>query len=204
MDKKIITAQIKDMTEDARAKLVDLYNYASINEVSEVILFSKGLLGSENSLEDVVNFIPEVGIRTCLFLGSEDIYSLSPSAFNRALSKREDINVNLDGCLLEIIGNKTVSFFNDLSHWEMCEDDLKGSYAEGTINVFVSKYNHGVDYETYLSGRAKIFVGPVKASMFEDVNGSVIYSDLMPTKDGLEVGPEHIVFSKEKEYVKKK
>ena len=113
MDKKIVTARIKDMSNESRVKLLQLYKYAYNNNATDVVLFSNGVLGSKNSLFDLVSSIPRVddSISTCLFLGTEDIYSLSPSAFSSALKDRSDINVNLNGFCLINVGNKTINFF---------------------------------------------------------------------------------------------
>ena len=206
MDKKIVSARIKDMSSESRIKLLQLYKYAYNNNVTDVVLFSNGVLGSENSLLDLVSSIPRVGdtVKTCLFLGTEDIYSLSPSAFSHALKDRSDINVNLNGFCLINVGNKTINFFNDLSQYEMCEDDIKGIYSIENINVYASRGNHGNDEATFLSGHNKIFVGPNMASLFEQREGAVVYSDLIPCNDGFKSDSNQVVFSKGKEYSKTK
>lgn len=206
MDKKIVTARIKDMSNESRVKLLQLYKYAYNNNATDVVLFSNGVLGSENSLFDLVSSIPRVddSISTCLFLGTEDIYSLSPSAFSSALKDRSDINVNLNGFCLINVGNKTINFFNDISQYEMCEDDIKGVYSIENINVYASRGNHGNDKATFLSGHNKIFVGPDMASLFEERDGAVVYSDLKTVSEGFELSSEQVVFSKGKEYTKTK
>lgn len=206
MDKKIVTARIKDMSNESRVKLLQLYKYAYNNNATDVVLFSNGVLGSENSLFDLVSSIPRVddSISTCLFLGTEDIYSLSPSAFSSALKDRSDINVNLNGFCLINVGNKTINFFNDISQYEMCEDDIKGVYSIENINVYASRGNHGNDKATFLSGHNKIFVGPDMASLFEERDGAVVYSDLKTVSEGFELSSEQVVFSKRKEYTKTK
>ena len=206
MDKKIVTARIKDMSNESRVKLLQLYKYAYNNNATDVVLFSNGVLGSENSLFDLVSSIPRVddSISTCLFLGTEDIYSLSPSAFSSALKDRSDINVNLNGFCLINVGNKTINFFNDISQYEMCEDDIKGVYSIENINVYASRGNHGNDKATFLSGHNKIFVGPDNASLFVQRDSAVVYSDLKAVNDGFEESSEQVVFSKGKEYTKTK
>lgn len=206
MDKKIVTARIKDMSNESRVKLLQLYKYAYNNNATDVVLFSNGVLGSENSLFDLVSSIPRVddSISTCLFLGTEDIYSLSPSAFSSALKDRSDINVNLNGFCLINVGNKKINFFNDISQYEMCEDDIKGVYSIENINVYASRGNHGNDKATFLSGHNKIFVGPDMASLFEERDGAVVYSDLKTVSEGFELSSEQVVFSKGKEYTKTK
>lgn len=206
MDKKIISARIKDMSNESRVKLLQLYKYAYNNNATDVVLFSNGVLGNGISLLDLVRAIPEMdnSVKTCLFLSTDDIFGLSPSAFSFALKDRSDINVNLNGFCLFNVGNKTINFFNDLSHYEMCEDDIKGVYSIENINVYASRWNHGNDKATFLSGHNKIFVGPDNASLFVQRDNAVVYSDLKVVNDGFEVSSEQVVFSKGKEYTKRK
>lgn len=197
MNKKILSVNLKDMSYAARIKLLELYKYASINGIEDIILFSNNILDKNNmSLKELVSLIPDFDprVRTYLFLGAGDSFNLSANDYSRALEDRSNLEISLDNYISMRFGDMVLNFCNETADFEVGEEGLYTLYSRENINVLASDDRNGYDKQALLSGRIKVFVGPLRdkdyfqASCFEIIgideeHVSVKYEKIISDKD---------------------
>ncbi len=194
MKNGILLVNLNDISNKSLDKFSDIYEYAFINGINDILFLSNNILEDSNDLSKLINSIPNCGnvFTSYLFLGVDDYIKLTAGDFQQALGSRKDIEIILNGSLKLCEGDKMINIYNDL-----CYDDINDSSSvkissSDVINIFSSSNKNGFDRSNLPLGRNKIFIGPFNnsdtfnASIVSVDDMGIIYSTISSSNDKFE------------------